>query len=287
MKLDRQRMDSAFRSLSKQLGLTNIELAEGILAVTNAGMERAVRVISVQRGFDPGEFTLFSFGGAGGLHAADLAQMLGIPRVLAPRHPGILSAMGMLLSDIILDDSLTVMLPGDTPHDHIRSLLGPLEARGRSALLKEGVAPGDITLEPFLDMRYQGQSFELMVPFTEEYIPRFHDLHEQTYGFSESGRAVEIVNLRLRARGRSDKPDFPELPRGGPEPPEAAVIGRTQVCFDGKWRNALVLDREKLLAKNRFQGPALLTEYSSTIIVPPFAEGRVDEYGNIIMEVIK
>jgi N-methylhydantoinase A len=286
MALDRQRLDSAFRSLSEQLGLTDIELAEGILKVANAGMERAVRVISVQRGFDPGEFTLFSFGGAGGLHAADLARMLGIPRVLVPRHPGILSAMGMLLSDIILDDSLTVMLPGDTPHDHIRSLLGPLEARGRSALLEEGVAPGDITLEPFLDMRYQGQSFELMIPFGEAYINRFHDLHEKTYGFSESRRAVEIVTLRLRARGRNDKPDFPKLPRGEPAPPESAVIGRAPICFDGEWQESGIFDREKLLAGNRFQGPALLTEYSSTIIVPPFAEGRVDEYGNIIMEVI-
>jgi N-methylhydantoinase A len=287
MTLDRQRMDSAFRSLSKQLGLTDIELAEGILAVANAGMERAVRVISVQRGFDPGEFALFSFGGAGGLHAADLARMLGIPRVLVPRHPGILSAMGMLLSDIILDDSLTVMLPGDTRQNHIKSLLEPLESRGRSALLKEGVAPGDITLEPFLDMRYRGQSFELMVPFGEDHIGRFHDLHEKTYGFSESRRAVEIVNLRLRARGRSDKPDFPKLPRGGSAPPAAAGIGRTPICFDGTWQEARVLDREKLQAGNRFQGPALLTEYSSTIIVPPFAEGRVDGMGNVIIEVVK
>jgi N-methylhydantoinase A len=248
-------------------------------------MERAVRVISVQRGFDPGEFTLFSFGGAGGLHAADLARMLGIPRVLVPRHPGILSAMGMLLSDIILDDSLTVMLGGETSYDRIRSLFAPLAVRGRSALFKEGVAPGDITLEHFLDMRYQGQSFELMVPFGEEYITRFHDLHEKTYGFSESARAVEIVNLRLRARGRSDKPDFPKLPRGGPAPPEAAVIGRTPVCFDGKWHDSSILDREKLLAENRFQGPALLTEYSSTTIVPPFAEGRVDGMGNLIIEI--
>jgi N-methylhydantoinase A len=285
MNLDRQRMDGAFRSLSKQLELRDIELAEGVLSVANAGMERAVRVISVQRGFDPGEFTLFSFGGAGGLHAADLARMLGIPRVLVPQHPGILSAMGMLLSDIILDDSLTVMLRGEIPHDHIRALFAPLEAQGRSTLLKEGVALGDITLEPFLDIRYQGQSFELIVPFGEEYVTRFHGLHEKTYGFSESHRAVEIVNLRLRARGRSDKPDFPKLPRGGPTPPETAVIGRSPVCFDGKWRDSLVLDREKLLAGNRLQGPAVLTEYSSTLIVPPFAEARVDEMGNVIIEI--
>jgi len=286
MRLDRQRLAGAFRVLSKRLGLSDMELAEGVLAVANAGMERAVRVISVQRGFDPGEFTLFSFGGAGGMHAADLARTLGIPRVLVPRHPGILSAMGMLLSDIVMDDSLTVMLRDETPYDHFRSLFGPLEARGRSALLREGVSPRHISLERFLDMRYQGQSFELMVPFGEDYITRFHLLHEKTYGFSDAGRSVEIVNLRLRARGQRDKPDFPALPRGGPHLPKAAVIARQPVCFSGKWRDSLVLDREKLLAENRFQGPAILTEYSSTIIVPPFAAGRVDSMGNVLLDIV-
>jgi len=285
MRLDRQRLDTAFRSLSQQLGLSDIETAEGVLAVANAGMERAIRVISVQRGFDPGEFTLFSFGGAGGMHAADLARILGIPRVLVPRHPGILSAMGMLLSDIILDDSLTVMLRGEVPYDHIRSLFAPLENRGRSALLKENVAPGDITLEQYLDMRYRGQSFELMVPFGENAIARFHDLHEKTYGFSDPDRDVEIVNLRLRARGRGDKPVFPKLPQGGLAPPTAAVIGRQPVCLDGKWHDALILDRENLQAENRFQGPAVLTEYSATTIVPPFASGRVDTMGNILLDI--
>jgi N-methylhydantoinase A len=193
----------------------------------------------------------------------------------------------MLLSDIILDDSLTVMLRGETRLDHIRSLFAPLEARGRSALLHEGVAPENVTLEPFLDMRYKGQSFELMVPFRGDYIDRFHDLHEKTYGFSEPHRASEIVNLRLRARGRIDKPDFPERPRGGPVPPETAVIGKSPVCFEGKWSDSLILDREKLMAGNRFRGPAVLTEYSSTIIVPPFAEGRVDGMGNVVMKIEK
>jgi N-methylhydantoinase A len=193
--------------------------------------------------------------------------------------------MGMLLSDIILDDSLTVMLAGDTPHDHIRSLFEPLEVRGRSALAREGVSPADIRLEHFLDMRYQGQSFELMAPFGEDCIPRFHDLHEKTFGFSESHRTVEIVNLRLRARGRNDKPVFPQLPRGEAAPPEAAAIGRSPVCFEGNWIDALILDREKLTAGNRLPGPAILTEYSSTILIPPYAEGRVDEMGNIIIEI--
>jgi N-methylhydantoinase A len=285
MRLDRQRMSAAFRSFSKQLGLGEIEAAEGILAVANAGMERAVRVISVQRGFDPGEFTLLSFGGAGGLHAADLARLLGIPRVLVPRHPGILSAMGMLLSDIIKDYSLTIMHRGGATDDSLRSLFRPLEKRGQAALGQEGVPPGDIMLERFLDMRYQGQSFELTVPFESRYADRFHELHEKTYGFADRHRAVEIVNLRLRARGRGVKPEFPNLSRSGPQPPESAVIGREPVCFSGKWRPSLLLDREKLLAGNRFRGPAVLTEYSSTIIVPPFAEARVDEMGNVIIEI--
>ncbi len=285
MRLDRERIREAFQSLSNQLGLTEIATAEGIVTVANAGMERAIRVISVQRGFDPGEFTLFSFGGAGGLHAADLARLLGIPRVLVPRHPGILSAMGMLLSDIIKDYSLTVMLREDASAEEIRSLFRPLEDRGRASLRPEGIRSRDITLERFLDMRYRGQSFELMVPFENDHLARFHALHEKTYGFSNPDRSVEIVNIRLRARGRGEAPTFPKLPPGDSHPPEATVIGRGPVCFNEKWHSAMILNREKLLAGNEFRGPAILTEYSSTIIVPPFASGRVDEMGNVILDI--
>ena len=285
IRLDRQQVLKAFQVLSKRLGLPELELAEGILAVANAGMERAVRVISVERGFDPGEFTLFSFGGAGGLHAADLARLLGIPRVLVPKHPGILSAMGMLLSDIIKDFSLTIMSREKTTPRHIRSLFHQLERQGRASISQEGVRPGDITLEHYLDMRYQGQSFELMVPFDDKYQTRFHDQHEKTYGFAHRDRAVEIVNIRLRARGRTETPGLQTLPSGGTTPPKNAIIDRRLVCFDGKWHSSLVLDREKLMAGNTFQGPAILIEYSSTLVVPPFAEGRVDTLGNVILDI--
>ncbi len=287
IRLDRQQVLTAFQTLSKRLGIPELELAEGVLAVANAGMERAVRVISVERGFDPGEFTLFSFGGAGGMHAADLARLLGIPRVLVPKHPGILSAMGMLLSDIIKDFSLTIMSREKTTPRHIRSLFRQLERQGRASISREGVRPEDIILEHYLDMRYQGQSFELMVPFDDKYQTRFHDLHEKTYGFADRNRAVEIVNIRLRARGRTEAPNFEALPPGGATPPEAAIIDRRPVCFEGKWRPSLVLDREKLMAGNSFQGPAVLIEYSSTLVVPPFAKGRVDSLGNVILDILK
>jgi N-methylhydantoinase A len=284
IRLNRQRVLKAFQTLSKQLGLSELELAEGVLSVTNAGMERAVRVISVERGFDPGEFTLFSFGGAGGMHAADLARLLGIPRVLIPKHPGILSAMGMLLSDIIKDFSLTVMRRGETTSRHIRSLFSQLEKLGQSSIRQEGVRPENIILEGYLDMRYQGQSFELMVPFEKNYQARFHDLHEKTYGFADRNRAVEIVNIRLRARGRTESPACQTIPSGSANPPGKAIIGRRPVCFKGKWHSSLVFDREKLLAGNSFQGPAMLIEYSSTLVVPPFASGRVDLFGNVILD---
>ena len=224
-------VQKAFQALSKQLDIPELELAEGLLSVANAGMERAVRVISVERGFDPGEFTLLSFGGAGGMHAADLARLLGIPRVLIPRHPGILSAMGMLLSDIIKDFSLTIMHRGETSPRNIRSLLHQLEQQGQASIRQEGVRPEDITLERYLDMRYQGQSFELMVPFEENYQERFHDLHEKTYGFADRNRAVELVNLRLRARGRIENPDLQPLSSGSATIPEKAIIGRRPVLF--------------------------------------------------------
>jgi N-methylhydantoinase A len=285
MRLDRDRMKNAFADLSKRLGLSPLELAEGILSVANAGMERAVRVISVQRGFDPGEFTLFSFGGAGGMHAADLARLLGIPRILVPRHPGILSAVGMLLSDIIKDYSLTVMHRGQMATESLRTRFEPLEAQGRDALAREGVPIEEVTLEPYLDIRYRGQSFELMVPFDDDYVHRFHTFHEKTYGFADPGRTIEIVNLRLRARGRSEKPKFPKLPQGDASPPDDALTGRQPVCFESQWQEALIYEREKLLAGNAFQGPAIITEYSSTLVIPPRASGRVDAFGNIIIKI--
>jgi N-methylhydantoinase A len=284
MRLEPGRIIPYFDKMSQDIGLTPMELAEGILSVANTNMERAIRVISVERGFDPRNFTLFSFGGAGGLHAVFLAKLLNIPQVLIPKNPGILSATGMLMADIIKDYSQTVMMGPDSS-ETLRNLFSPLEKRGYEDLIREGSRPSDIVIERFLDMRYQGQSYEIIVPFDGDYVEKFHDLHEKTYGYANRNKRVEIVNIRMRSRGLPDKPAFSKKQKEGEDPPDEAFIGEERVVFNGrKFITAIVL-RDRLRCGNRVPGPAIVTEYSSTLVIPPHAAARVDEFENIIIQV--
>ncbi|TYO99492.1 N-methylhydantoinase A [Geothermobacter ehrlichii] len=286
MRLRPERLQRPFTELADRLGLPLVELAEGILDIANATMERAIKVISVERGHDPREFTLFSFGGAGGMHAAFLARLLQMPRVLVPRNPGILSAAGMLMADVIKDYSRTIMRGAEelTP-EILDELFAPMEAQGTADLLGEGMPRQAIVHQRFLDMRYRGQSFELMAPGTGDIREAFHRLHETTYGYANRDKAVEVVNLRLRSTGRPQRPSLPQIAAGGPTPPAEAFLGEKDVIFDGRSRGTILLQREKLLAGNRIPGPAIVIEYSSTIIVPPFAEAQVDRFGNLLLEI--
>ncbi len=286
MNLDMTKLDNYFSQMASKLGITPTDLAEGILSIANTTMDRAIKVISVQRGFDPREFTLFSFGGAGGLHAAYLARDLNMNNVFIPINPGILSAAGMLMSDVIKDYSQTIMTrQTETSLDSLKKYFSALEQRGRLDLHQEGVAETQIALEQFLDMRYLGQSYEIMVPFSPDYCEQFHLLHEQTYGYSNRHKQIEIVNVRLRALGKPEKPVFPQLPYLGEKLPPTAIIDRREVIFDGQTESAAIIDRNLLGYGNRIQGPAIIVEYSSTIVVPPFAAGHVDAFGNIILQI--
>ena len=286
MDLEASALNRHFESLAQKLKLTPEELAEGVLSVANTTMERAIKVISVERGFDPREFTLFSFGGAGGLHAAYLARDLNMTQVFIPCNPGILSAAGMLMSDVIKDYSQTVMLSeGDIVRDTLELHFSPLESRGREDLLEEGVDPARISLERYLDMRYQGQSYEIMVPFGTNFTEQFHQLHEKTYGYCNRNKNVEVVNVRLRALGRPEKPEFPRMEFSGEKLAPEAFLDEREVVFDGIKEKTRVISREHLRNGNLFDGPAILVEYSATIVVPPFASGRVDEFGNIILTI--
>ncbi len=286
MRLDRERLDKYFSSMAKTVGLSEVELAEGILTVANANMERAIRVISVDRGYDPREFVLFSFGGAGGMHAAFLAQLLKIPKVFVPRNPGILSAIGMLLADIVKDYSLTVMLKAEeTSYEHLKSLFEPLDASGIDDLTKEGIQPEKIELEHYLDMRYLGQSYEIVVPFKENYVEQFHKLHSKNYGYADRTKRVEIVNIRLRAKGSPEKPVFEKLPKAQSSKIDEAILGQKDVIFNSNYTLTKIVDRDKLLSGNVIEGPAIVVEYSSTIVIPPNCVGRVDDFGNIIIDV--
>ncbi len=285
MKLDVERLDGFFEIMAKEVGLSTMELAEGILSVANASMEKAIRVISVERGFDPREFALFSFGGAGGMHAVFLARLLHIPKVFVPQNPGILSAIGMLMADIIKDYSLTVMVnQEDVSLADIEKAFRPLEERAVNDLLDEGISEERIVLEKYLDMRYVGQSYEIVVPFDRDYVEAFHRLHERNYGYANRNKEIEIVNIRLRGRGVPEKPSFEKRELSSPEVPYEAVIGEKKVIFDLKEVKSRLIMRDKLLSGNVVKGPAIVVEYSSTIVLPPRSEAFVDEFGNLLID---
>ncbi|WP_025209630.1 hydantoinase/oxoprolinase family protein [Hippea sp. KM1] len=285
MRLDKDRLNKYFSMMARELNMDEIELAEGILTVANASMERAIRVISVDRGYDPREFVLFSFGGAGGMHAAFLARLLRIPKVFVPKNPGILSAIGMLMADVIKDYSLTVMLKAeDTNYEELNAAFDPLVEKGLEDLKNEGIEKR-VRIEKYLDMRYLGQSYEIVVPFEEDYLNSFHNLHRKLYGYADISKRVEIVNIRLRAIGIPSKPNFSPMRCGSFRLKDEAVLGYRDVVFDGKFYKTAVIDRDKLTCGNVIEGPAIVVEYSSTIVLPFYSKAVVDKYGNLIIDI--
>ncbi|MFH1351498.1 MAG: hydantoinase/oxoprolinase family protein [Pseudomonadota bacterium] len=286
MTLQKERLEDYFDPLADDIGLSKIELAEGILSVANATMEKAIRVISVERGYDPREFTLLSFGGAGGLHAPFLARLLNIPKVLIPQNPGILSAIGMIMADIIKDYSFTIMRNQlNVTKEELLELFKDLEERGAEDLLAEGIGDENLVLERYLDMRYEGQSYEIITPLGDDYIEDFHRLHEKTYGYQNRDKIVEIVNIRLRARGIPHKPRFQKVEKWIEKPVKEAFLGVRDVVFNRTFTETRIIDRKRLVSGNRIEGPAIVIEYSSTIVIPPFATAFVDAYGNLILEI--
>jgi len=286
MKLQYERIVPYFEEMAKKAGITPLELAEGILEVANTKMEKAIRAISIERGYDPKDFSLFSFGGAGGLHAAYLAALLGIPRVIVPPNPGTLSALGMVLSDIVMDYSLTVMLPESSfKEENLEKFFKVLEERAKEELKAEGIPQEKQKLERYVDLRYKGQSFEITVPFGSNFVETFHREHERLYGYAHRNRPVELVNVRVRAVGETEKPEIKRAEISSERIPEGALLEVRKVYFEGKWLDTPVYDREKLLPGNRINGTAIVVEYSSTTVIPPFAKAFVDEFRNLVIEV--
>jgi N-methylhydantoinase A len=279
MKLDETR---AARYLESAKGnLNSVEsFAEGIVRVADSHMEKALRKISVEQGHDPRDFVLVSFGGAGPLHACALARALQIPRVLVPRMPGALSAYGILVSDTVRDFSRTIMSP---PEDaSVSEQLDILEQFGQKEMQKEGLS--GIALRS-VDVRYAGQGYELTVDWSHDFVARFHSLHERRYGYADPRRPVEVVNARLRMIAATEHLALePQEMRN--EGGRQAVIKSKRVYFDGEWLNASVYDRTQLGAGDRLNGPAVVVEYSATTFVPPDCKAYVDEYLNLVIEVI-
>jgi N-methylhydantoinase A len=283
VKLDRDRAEML---MSKRKGAlaTVEEFADGILRVVETEMEKAIRVISVERGHDPRSFTLVAFGGGGPLHACALARALRIPRVLVPILPGALSAVGILLADVVRDYSRTVMLGGDA----IGALgkdFAELEKMGAEEFAAEGLKG---TAQHTLDLRYRRQGYELNVEYDPQVPARsivaFHRLHAQRYGFSDAERPIEIVNLRLRmtAEGEPYVPRRHELVAGDGS---AAFYAEREVFFERRFRPTRFYQREKLTPGDRIAGPAMITEYTAATLLPPGASALVDGFGNLVIDV--
>jgi N-methylhydantoinase A/oxoprolinase/acetone carboxylase beta subunit len=283
MRLEPERARRIMQQFAARLGMSIPDLAEGIVRVADATMERAIRVISVERGFDPRDFALLSFGGAGGMHACSLAQRLRIPTVIVPKNAGVLSALGMLLSDTIKDYSHSVLMAGETVTPAGLALLfRPLLSEASGDLKKEGFGRKQMRLLRFLDVRYAGQSYELTVPFAAGFRSEFDREHFRKYGYADAKRAVEVVTLRVKAVGVTTKPKLARIAPGGKDP-RPARIGRRAMRFGGRVFKAGVFAREKLTAGNQIIGPALILDYESTAVVPPSFICRVDLFGNLII----
>ena len=282
VKLDRERTR---RIMREQMGtLESVEdFAAGIVRVVETQMEKAIRVISVERGHDPRDFTLVAFGGGGPLHACSLARALRIPRVLVPALPGALSAVGILLADTVRDFSRTVMLPSEEMKS-VGKVFGELKKLGASELTAEGL---EGAVEASLDLRYRGQGYELNVPFDpqapERSIEAFHELHRNRYGFADGTRPVEIVNVRLRIIAASElyEPERRTLVAGNGS---AACIAEREIWFEGGFRPTRIYKRELLKPGDAIPGPAMITEYTAATLLPPGCATRVDELGNLVLD---
>ena len=283
MTLDEARAMNVARAMARQLGLTVRALAEGVVRIANSNMERAIRVVSVQRGFDPRRFALFAFGGAGGLHGCDLATSLDMETVLIPRYSGVLSALGMLLADVTRDSSASLLKPAaEISEAELRRLFIPLEERLQAELQGLGFRSSDILLKLSLDMRYRGQAYEIPVPFTPDFREAFHRAHQKLYGYANPARVIEIVQLRLRARGRTEKPAL--TPAHGPVEPQPASQPETvrKVIFGGRAHATPVFQRERLEPGMHGEGPAMVITGESTNLITPSFRWHLDAPGTLV-----
>ena len=294
--LDLPKAQGLMESLAGQLGLRTQEAALGINRVVNANMERAIRSISLERGYDPRQFTLVPFGGAGPVHGCELAQELGIPRVLVPARPGILSALGVAIADIVKDYSRTVMLRGaDIDRSRLDEDFHGMEGLARNELQDEGLPAERMTVRRFLDVRYIGQSFELTIDYPSTRSSRsgdglsraigesFYRAHLQRFGYADRREPVEIVNLRLKLDIEVDKPDLRPEAIGGSDP-SAAQAGEAQVVFSQGTMTTPLYLRDGLHPGNEITGPALIVQMDTTTVAPPGWRGAVDPFGNLVLE---
>ncbi len=281
------------QQLANPLGQSVEETAQGIIDVANANLQRALRVVSVERGHDPREFGLVAFGGAGPLHAPTLARELDIPQVVVPRTAGVLSALGLLVSDVLYDYSTSrVRRLDEIDADELEETFREFEQSGKNQLADEAFTAEEMRFERTLDLRYIGQAFELSIPVPEGTLDeasietveeRFHDRHEQRYGHAYRDEPIELVTIRLRSRGLVDAPALGIEDPGGTA--EDALRETRAVVFAGESHETRIYDGSRLPVGATFDGPAVVEGTESTTVVPPEQRVSVDEYGTLLVEV--
>ena len=277
---------------AQPLGMDLVEAAHGIVEIANTAMVNALRLVSVQRGYDPRDFALVAFGGAGPAHANRLAALTEIPVAIIPQSPGTASALGLLVTDLKHDYATTLIQRLDQVAPHaLEQTFRELEAQGRETLGREGMAEAAMEFRRQADLRYVGQSHELTLPLTtealgpaqlEQLLEQFHRTHDRAYGFSAPGEDVELVSVRLSAIGQIAKPALAPLAKAAGE---ATAKGRRPVYFAESegYVNCPVYDRYALGAGAVVQGPAIVEEIDSTTVVHPQYQVRVDEVGQMVL----
>jgi N-methylhydantoinase A len=273
----------ALTELAQQVSLTPHQTALGILQIANTTIERAVRRVSVGRGHDPRHFTLMAFGGAGGLHACEVAERLQIRRVLIPRYPGVMCALGLLLADIQREYSRAILQPFNSDLlAHLQQQAAVMKAQAQNDLTQEGIALSDQSFHALVDMRYQGQSYELPIPLgdsTHDPTSAFHQAHQKRYGHAMPQRPLEVVNLRLQAIGRVEKPT---LPHDSITPNDAANAYLGHKTVEGETIH--LYQRESFIPGAQLNGPALIFQLDGTTYLPAGWSGQVDGYFNLILQ---
>lgn len=295
MKIDQARAKAAIGRLADTLGLGVMETAQGIISVVIANMAKAIRVISVERGYDPRDYVMLGFGGAGPIHASRLARELEIPRLVVPKYPGIMCALGLLLTDLRTNLSLTRLLPlSPDGAPGMESGFAGLEARGQDWFTQEAIPQERRSLLRSVDMRYGGQGYELTVPCSTGRIDaealvtlraEFERIHQQVYGYIAAEEPVQVTTLRIEAVGLVPKADLKAYPPAT-GPAEAAVTAHREVWLpeSGGLTQCPIYDRALLGPGHAVAGPAIIDQMDSTTLVLPGQVATVDAYLNLIIE---
>ena len=263
------------------------------MQVVNASMVKGIRVVSVSKGYDPREFCLVAFGGAGPLHVSELAEEMDIPRVLVPVAPGVTSALGLLTADLRHDFARTVLRPGaDISPRELSAWFEGMEHQALEQMAREGVEAKRVTLARTVDARYVGQGYELQVAAAsgefsqrdvDEITVRFHEAHERSYGYAIRDNAVEVVNVRVTAVAAMPRPDLARDTRAGDGDAARAVTGTRRVYFRGEAVETAVYDRGRLGPGDTFGGPAIVEQLDSTTVVWPGQWAAVDGALNMVL----